>query len=279
MENKDATKIVSETVQSLEKIKKKTANNVEFWLARELQYNLGYTNWVNFKNAIEKAKLACESVGTDPLHHFADVGRMMALGKGAERKVEDMALSRYACYLIAMNSDPIKTEVAVAQSYFAVQTRRQELADESVNIDSRLKLRDRVKDANKYLNSAAKEAGVQQYGLFHDAGYRGLYGGLSLREIKDKKGINPKSDLLDCIDRAELAANEFRITQTEMTLRSENIKGELKARETHKKVGTEIRNTIIKLGGTMPEKLPAVEPIKKLEKSKINQIKELKYTD
>jgi DNA-damage-inducible protein D len=204
---------------------------------------------------------------------------MMALGKGAERQVEDVALSRYACYLVAMNSDPNKLEVAIAQSYFAVQTRRQELADESANIESRLNLRDRVKDANKFLNSAAKDAGVQQYGLFHDAGYRGLYGGLSLREIKAKKGIDAKNDLLDCINRAELAANEFRITQTEMTLRRESIKGEINARETHKKVGTEVRNTIRKLGGTMPEQLPAVEPIKELEKSKKNPTKEIKRSD
>jgi len=269
----EITIVEKETVSRLDSLKRETTTGVEYWLARNLQELLGYVEWRNFKDAIQRAKMACESSGGIPSHHFGDITRMMALGHGATREVDDMALSRYACYLIAMNGDPSKPEIAAAQNYFAHQTRRQELADQQDDVEARLVLRDRVKDRNRYLNSAAKEAGVINYAFFNDAGYKGLYGGIGKTEIMDKKGINPKEDLLDCIGRAELAANEFRITQTELTLRREQIKGQQNAENTHYGVGKEVRNTIKKLGGTMPEDLLPAPPIKQLKK--IRKPKEL----
>ena len=266
MEDKDNAIAMKSTIRTLGNIKRTTNKGVEFWLARELQELLGYSKWDNFKGAIERAKMACASVGDELCHHFADTSNMMALGKGAERKIDDVALTRYACYLIAMNGDPSKPEIAAAQTYFAIQTRKQELSDQQTESQKRLMLRDRVKDANKHLSGAAKEAEVQHWGLFQDAGYRGLYGGLGLNQLKEKKGIPSKEDLLDCVGRAELAANEFRITQTEQQLSRKQIKGDRAARETHREVAQEVRNTIKKIGGTMPEELPRESSIKKLKK-------------
>jgi DNA-damage-inducible protein D len=180
------------------------------------------------------------------------------------RESADWFLSRYACYLIAMSGDPTKREVAFAKTYFAVQTFRQEIADAQTKEEKRLNLRNRVKDANRNLNSAAKAAGVQNYAFFHDAGYKGLYGGLGKSEIEALKDIPKGETLLDCIDRAELAANEFRITQTEQKLIRDAVRGQHDASEMHFKVGDEVRQTIKKIGGEMPERLPAVQPIKKL---------------
>lgn len=176
---------VIETLDSLRKVSDK---GVEFWLGRDIETLLGYAKWDNFKNTIEKAKQSFTSMNIDPTYHIADYGKMITTGKGAKRKLEDIALTRYACYIVAMNADPSKPEVACAQSYFAVQTRRQEQADELDETQSRLVLRDRVKQHNKYLGSAAKESGVHNFGLFFDAGYRGLYGGIGCNEIKAKKG-------------------------------------------------------------------------------------------
>jgi DNA-damage-inducible protein D len=260
--------IKESTFQTLDSFKRKTDAGTDYWLARDLQILLGYTQWRNFEAAIEKAKMACASVGAQPYHHFADISKTMASGKGAERSIRDVALTRYACYLIAMNGDPSKPQIAAAQTYFAVQTRKQELMEQRNEDEDRLMLRDRVRDANKALNSAAKGVGVQNYAFFHDAGYQGLYGGLRLSEIKEVKGINPKEDLLDCAGRAELAANEFRITQTEERLRTQQVKGQKVAEDTHNYVGREIRQTIEKLSGTMPEDLPPAPSIKQLRKGR-----------
>ncbi len=245
-------------------IKKVQKNGVEYWLARDLRSLLGYARWENFKDAIERAKLACEGVGGDPHHHFRDVTKMIPTGKGAIREIQDVKLTRYGVYLTAMNGDPAKPEIAAAQSYFAVQTRRQEQVDELRQAEARIELRDRIREDVKALNSAAKHAGVTNYALFHDAGYRGLYGGLGLAQIKESKGLSNKEDLLDRSSRAELAANDFRITQTEQKIRRDDVKGEISARNTHKTVGQEVRQTIRKLGGDMPENLPAEPSIKKL---------------
>lgn len=273
MENNELVNITQSTIKFLDEIKQKDTRGFDYWHARDLQKLLGYVEWRNFKDAIKRARMACESSGGIPSHHFGDVNKMVSLGSDAKRETDDVVLTRYACYLIAMNGDPTKPEVAASQTYFAIQTRKQELNEQVGEIEDRLELRDRVRDANKYLNSAAKEVGVNNYAFFHDAGYKGLYGGMGKADIMQKKEINPKEDLLDCIGRAELAANEFRITQTELTLRREQIKGQQNAENTHYGIGEEVRNTIKKLGGAMPEDLPPAPSIKQLKR--VGKSKEL----
>ncbi|MDO8750765.1 MAG: DNA damage-inducible protein D [Dehalococcoidia bacterium] len=249
--------------QAFDAAKRMNKKGTEYWLARDLQQLLGYTTWRTFEEAVTRAKMACESSGTDTRNHFADVNKMIPIGKGAQRQVTDVAMTRYGVYLTAMNGDPSKPEIAAAMTYFAVQTRRQELSDQQDAVETRIKLRDRVKSANTHLASAAKHAGVENFGLFHDAGYRGLYS-KGLQDIKMHKGIGAKEDLLDRAGRAELAANEFRITQTEDALSKQGIVGDQEARVTHRRVGSEVRATIKKIGGTMPEDLPPEPSIKKL---------------
>jgi DNA-damage-inducible protein D len=251
-------------VSSLERLKRTAQNGSQYWMARDIQSALGYTRWESFKDVILKGQLACESAGISAENQFRQTTKLIVAGKGAERQLEDWFLSRYACYLIAMNSDSSKQEVGYAMTYFAVQTRRQERQNQLTGELKRAALRNRVRNANKSLNEAAKISGVQRYALFHDAGYKGLYNGLGKEEIQAKKGIPLNEDLLDCAGRAELAANEFRITQTESKLMRENIRGEENAISTHREVGTAVRATIKKLGGTMPEELPAEPSIKKL---------------
>lgn len=252
-------------VKELDSLKNRTGDGAEFWYGRSLMERLGYARWENFVEVIGKAEKACESAGVDPSNHFLSVTKEVSVGSGAMAPREDYILSRYACYLTAMNGDVRKPEIALAQSYFAIQARRQELADQNEALEKRLELRDRVKSAVKGLNSAAKQAGVQNYGVFHDAGYRGLYG-IGLRDIKKRKNIPDKDELFDRAGRAELAANEFRITQAEEKLRKENIKGERSATDAHHRVGQEVRAAIQRIGGTMPEKLPAEESIKQIER-------------
>jgi len=203
-------------------------------------------------------------------NHFVELPEMVTIGSGAQRERENFALSKYACYLVAMNGDPSKPEIATAQAYFVEQTYRQEIQDQLSEDERRATLRDRVRDANKRLSGAAKDAGVrsQMFGLFHDAGYKGLYGGIGAKDIRRMKGIGENDDLLDCINPTELAANEFRVTQAEDKLRTQQIKGETKAIQTHYQVGVEVRNTIKKIGGTMPERLPAAPSIKRIKAKK-----------
>jgi len=249
-------------ISHLESSKRETSQGAEYWMARDLLPTLGYTRWENFANVIERARMACESAGVNPDDQFRETTKGITAGKGAEVQRTDVYLSRYACYLIAMNGDPAKPEVGYAQTYFAIQTRRQELRDQNPE-QRRIELRQRVKEANRNLNSAAKDAGVQSYGLFHDAGYRGLYG-IGLADIKSRKGIPAKEDLLDRAGRVELAANEFRITQAEEKLRRDRVEGEATAIETHRQVGQAVRSTIEKLGGTVPENLKPEPSIKQL---------------
>lgn len=261
--------LLEPVVAKFDQIKKVTANGGEYWMARDLQAPLGYAKWSDFEGVIEKARMACESTGVDPSDHFAPASKMVNIGSDAGRQIVDFFLTRYAAYLIAMNGSPRLPQIAAAQTYFAVQTRKQEkkeLSDKfGGDISKRMELRDRVKDANKHLGEAAQAAGVQHYDLFHAAGYRGLYG-MGLNEVKQKKGVDQKEELLDRVGRAELAANEFRITQTEGVLRNANIKGDLNARNTHEKVGKAVRETIEKLGGTKPENLPAEPSLKQIER-------------
>jgi DNA-damage-inducible protein D len=268
MSDSELVSMRENTIRRLDGIKQTDQRGFDYWHARDLQKLLGYIEWRSFKEAIQRAKMACESSGNIASHHFGDTNKVMAIGRGAKREIEDIVLTRYACYLIAMNGEPSKPEIAAAQAYFAVQTRKQEIAEQQSDIESRIILRERVRHANKELNSAAKGVGVENYAFFHDAGYKGLYGGLRLSEIKKEKGLQPKEDLLDRAGRAELAANEFRITQTEIRLRNEKIQGQKQAEDIHNFVGKKVRETMKKTSGTMPEDLPPEPPIKQLKKAK-----------
>lgn len=270
-----ATNLVNDsTIQTLDKIKQKTPDGIDYWLARDLQLVLGYAQWRNFESAIERAKIACESVGSNPRYHFADTSKVITTGKGAKQTVEDVALTRLASYLVAMNGDPRIPEIAIAQNYFAIQTRKQEIADQKNELEERIELRDRVTLSVKELNKVAQESGVQRYGLFTDAGYRGLYGEIGLKEIKAKKKINEKEQLFDRITSQELAANYFKNTQAEARLRREQVKEEDIAIHVHHDTAKEVRNTIEKLGGSMPEALPAQPSLKQVTKAK-GQTKQL----
>lgn len=254
-----------------EDIKHYTEDGIEFWYARELQSVLEYKKWGNFLKVIDKAKEACENAQQNTFDHFAGVGKMVSLGSGSEREIEDMMLSRYACYLIVMNGDPRKEVIALGQTYFAIQTRKQEIAEDEFRTmtedERRLHLRGEVKGFNKKLASAAQDAGVENFGKFQNYGYRGLYNGETAEDIKERKGLTKGQDILDHMGSTELAANYFRITQTEEKLRREEIQGERLANQTHYKVGKKVRQTIADLGGTMPEDLPTPEKsIKQIEK-------------
>ncbi len=255
---------------TFERIKRVNERGGEFWSARELSRVLEYSDFRNFITVINKARQACINSGRAISDHFVDLTEMVGIGSGAWRPVEDWALSRYACYLVIQNADPGKPLVALGQNYFAVQTRRQELADDAAlkEDQKRLLLRQEMKKHNKHLASAAKEAGVVQpvdYASFMDHGYRGLYGGLGLGDMQTRKQLDPKEDILDRMGSAELAANLFRATQTEEKLRRENVRSKQAANQVHEAVGRKVRQTIQELGGTMPEDLSAAENIKKLQ--------------
>ena len=259
--------------QTFESIKHINEEGQEYWLARELQPVLEYVQWRRFADAIERAKLACKNSGFEIEDHFADVGKMVGLGSGAEREVDDVMLSRYACYLIVMNGDPRKEVIAVGQTYCAVKTRQQELIDnyEQLTEDQkRLAVRNEMIAHNKSLAEAAQMAGIEDakdYAIFQNMGYQGLYGGLGAKEIHAKKGLKKSQKILDHMGSTELAANLFRATQTDEKIRRENIKGKAKANQTHFEVGAKVRQTIKELGGTMPEDLPTPQKsIKQIER-------------
>lgn len=233
---------MGQIVRLLEEKKQYTKKGGEYWTGRDIQEILGYVKWDKFENVISKAKMACESAGTRPEDQFLHTGKVITAGKGAKVEISDYYLTRYACYLVAMNGDTSKPEIGEAQTYFAIQTRRQEIQDKLIEDESRIELRKRVRNANKSLGSVAKSAGVQKYAIFHNAGYHGLYE-MGLRDIKKKKGITKKEDLLDRAGRTELAANEFRITQTEEKLIRDKTSGEEQAIDTHYTVGQEVRET------------------------------------
>jgi DNA-damage-inducible protein D len=253
-----------------------TPKGYPYWYGRQLMEILGYARWENFNEVVQKAMQACDNSGKFSSHHFRYMAEMIEVGKSAKRKRENVVLSKYACYLIAMNGDPSLPQVATAQTYFAAQTHKQEIEQALTDEQRRLHLRDRVKDANKKLSGVAHSAGVKRFAIFHDAGYKGLYGGIGQTDIKRIKGIQEQEDLLDCIDREELAANEFRITQTEAKLKREGIQGEEKATQAHFSVGRRVRSAIEEIKGTMPEKLPSVPSIKKLADKQNKDSKQLK---
>lgn len=252
----------------------------EFWFARELQTALEYKQWRRFFNVIEKAKNACENSGNNVLDHFATVGKMVNVGSGAEREIDDYELSRYACYLIVQNGDSRKKVIALGQTYFAVKTRQHELIENYDTLDEdlkRLAIRNEMKEHNKSLAEAAQLAGVKEprdYAIFQNKGYQGLYGGLGRKEIHAKKGLKKSQDILDHMGSTELAANLFRATQTDEKLRREKIAGKEAANRTHYEVGKKVRQTIKELGGTMPEDLPTPpKSIKQIEREQKNLTK------
>lgn len=249
----------------------------EFWLARQLATVLDYSQYRHFLPVVERAKEACRNSGQAVEDHIEDVLTMVDIGSGAKRQVEDFRLSRYACYLIVQNGDPSKPVIANGQTYFAMQTRRQELADDVKfaqlsEDEKRLAIRNELATHNKYLAATAQQAGVEtgvEFAIFQDHGYKGLYGGLGHKEIHARKGLKKSQKILDHMGSTELAANLFRATQTEEKLRRDQVSGKTQANKTHYEVGRKVRQTIQELGGTMPENLPKPESsIQQIESAK-----------
>ena len=251
-----------------EDLKQVNEHGAEYWSARALQPMLGYSQWRRFEQAIERAIASSGESGSPPEHHFAGAGKPIIGGKGAVQMVDDYQLSRFACFLIAQNGDPRKPEIARAQQYFAIQTRRQELSDQLTADKERLELRKQTSTEFKALSGAAQDAGVQSkmFGVFHGAGYKGLYGGLGRENIKQRKSIPEKDNLLDRMNATELAANQFRLTQTRDKLAQDGVRNQSHAIQTHENVGKEVRDAIKRIGGTLPEKIPPAEHIKEVEK-------------
>jgi DNA-damage-inducible protein D len=281
-----AKQISNNNLTVFEQIKQIDENGNEFWMARQLAKTLDYTDFRNFLGVIEKAKEACQNSGQAVANHLVEFNEVVPVGSGATHTYPSYKLSRYACYLIVQNADPSKEVVALGQTYFAVQTRIQEITQmEAYNQlsnedEKRLFLRNELAKHNTHLAAAAKNAGVitsLDYAIFQNHGYMGLYGGLDAKAIHKWKGLKKSQQILDHMGSTELAANLFRATQTEEKLRRENIKGKQKANQTHFEVGKKVRKTIEELGGTMPENLPIANSIKEVEKAqKPKQIKSKK---
>jgi len=265
--------IISSLNKNFEKIKRLDKNGVEYWEARELMPILGYEKWQNAEEVISRAAKACLNSGQNVNDHFTRLSKMVEIGSNTVRQVKDWKLDRYACYLIAQNGDPKKQEIALAQTYFAIQTRRQEIFQQASDSDKRLFIRGEVSKYNKELFRTAKKAGVERFGSFNDAGYRGLYE-MSLREIEERKEIK-KGELLDRAGATELAANLFRITQTDDKLKKDKTRGESDASGVHFIVGGKVRQTIKDIGGIMPEDLVPEKHIKELKKRKNKNSKKI----
>lgn len=261
--------------ETFESIKRVNDYGQEFWYARDLQHVLGYAEWRNFCGVIDKAKIACKNSQNPVEECFVDVNKTSPMPNGGTKDIDDIMLSRYACYLIVQNGDPRKEIIAVGQTYFAVKTRQRELIDnydELSEDQKRLAIRREMKEHNKSLAEAAQMAGViesRDYAIFQNMGYQGLYGGLGAKEIHTRKGLKEGQNILDHMGSTELAANLFRATQTDEKLRREQIKGKAAANQTHFEVGKKVRQTIKELGGTMPENLPTPEKsIKQIERER-----------
>ncbi|MFZ5561795.1 MAG: DNA damage-inducible protein D [Pseudomonadota bacterium] len=279
---KTGPSIANQHHQTFEGIRQVDADGNEYWLARQLAKVLEYSEYRHFLPVVERAKEACRNSGHPEEDHFEDVLDMVEIGSGAKRQVADIHLSRYACYLIVQNGDPTKPVIANGQTYFALQTRRQELRDDEAfarlsEEEKRLTIRNELANHNKHLAAAAKEAGVESpldFAIFQDHGYKGLYGGRGAKDIHAAKGLKKSQKILDHMGSTELAANLFRATQTEEKLRRDQVRGKRDANQTHFEVGQKVRQTIADLGGTMPEELPTPEAsIQQLEKGKKGQEK------
>ena len=266
------------TNQTFEDIKHTDENGIEFWYARELMKILEYKQWRRFENVIDKAKQACENSGISVFEHFADVGKLSKRANNAEVVIKDYKLTRYACYLIAQNGDSRKKVIALAQTYFAVQTRKQEISEKEYSMltedEKRFYQRDLTRKGNYSLNQTAKNAGVKNFDRFHNSGYKGFYNGETADNIAKRKGLRYREDILDNMGSEELAANLFRITQTESKLKKDKISSEKEANITHYNIGKNIREVIAKNGGTMPEELPTPKKsLKQLEKENNRSLK------
>lgn len=260
---------------TFETIKRIDDNGKEYWSSRDLAKVLEYTDYRNFLTAVNKAKLACENSGEVIHNHFVDANEMVQIGSGAEKPLETIYLSRYACYLVVQNSDPTKVVVAKGQTYFAIQTRRQEKTDGLIEDHNRVFLREEMKKHNTSLMHTASEAGVESFAIFQNAGYKGLYGGRTMQDIHTKKKLTKSQKILDHMNSEELAANLFRATQTDAKIKRDNIKGQGNASLAHYEVGQKVRNTIANLGGTMPEELPTPDAIGKAQ-TRIKKSKDIK---
>ena len=272
-------------MNTIEKYKEKTFEDIkhiddnggEYWEARELMVALEYSKWEHFVKIINKAKNSCKLSGQNAGDHFPVIGKTIKMPKGATKEVIDYKLSRYACYLIVQNANPTRHKsVALGQTYFAVQTRKQEISEEEYSHltedEKRLYRRRQTRDGNKILYKVAKEKGVKNFDRFTNAGYKGLYNGETANDIAKRKGLRYREDILDNMCSVELGANIFRITQTEALLEKQEVPSETTATETHYKVGSAVRETIKKLGGTMPEDLPTPEKsLKEIRNSNDNQ--------
>jgi DNA-damage-inducible protein D len=259
---------MSNEITPFEQIRRTNPAGNEFWSSRDFARVLGYTDYRNFEAVIEKARTACFNSGQRVEDHFVGITEMIEIGKGGHRTVTTVMMSRYACYLVIQNADPAKEIVALGQTYFAIQTRRQELTDEQIEAQRRLAIRSELRMHNSHLADAAKNAGViepKDYAIFQNHGYMGLYAGLGAQQIHVRKGLKKGQQILDHMGSTELAANLFRATQAEEKLRREKIVDKTKANEAHREVGIKVRQTIKELGGTMPEDLPSAESIKQLE--------------
>ena len=269
---------IDNTNKSFEDIKHIDENGVEFWYARELMPILQYSNWQNFEKIIDKAKISCENSGISVFEHFIDVNKLSKRANNAEVEIKDYELTRYACYLIAQNGDSRKKVIALAQTYFAVQTRKQEITEKEYSMltedEKRFYQRNLTRKGNYSLNRTAKNAGVKNFDKFHNAGYKGLYNGETADDIAKRKGLRYREDILDNMGSDELIANLFRISQTEKKLKKDNIQTEKEANTTHFNIGKNIREVIAKNGGTMPEDLPTPKKsLKQLEKENKKTIK------
>ena len=259
------------TERLFEDIKHIDENGNEFWYARELMPLLEYSKWENFNSVIQKSVLSYNNSNNDDSYWLPEVRKPIITGKGKEEYIKDYKLSRYICYLIVQNANPRKKMVALGQTYFAIQTRRQELSEKKYSSlsedEKRLYQINLTRTGNYSLNIAAKNAGVKNFDRFHNSGYKGLYNGETANDIAKRKGLRYREDILDNMGSDELIANLFRISQTEQKLKKENVRLEKTANETHYEVGVEIRSTIKKLGGTMPEDLPTPDKsLKEIER-------------
>lgn len=253
----------------------------EYWPARELASVLEYSKWENFSKVIDRAMIACKNSGYGIADHFPDVRKMVDIGSGTKRKIKDYELTRYACYLIVQNGDPRKEVIALGQTYFAIQTYKQEVAERFNQLDEdnkRLVIRGDIKQWNQLLAEAAHEAGVitnEEFAIFQNAGYMGLYGGMTVEDIHNKKELKTRDKILDYMGSEELIANLFRISQTESKLKREEIQGADESNHAHYVVGHEVRAAIERVGGTMPEDLPTPEKsISQIEREQIAKLKE-----